>query len=233
VWHQRARAIHQTGNHLIALNDAKISLQQSKEEITMTTHFSRLYDTHMEAQRVLLDLRSAGVPEEDISLIANGGDRSQIVPDATDGVSTGAGIGAALGGGAGLLAGLGVIAIPGVGPIITAGWLAATLTGMVAGGVAGAAAGGIVEILVGSGVDESDAHVYAESIRQGGSLIVVRTDELRRAVAETVLDKHPSVTISDRRSQYESEGWEGFDEKQGPYTRPDHPGSRPTPISML
>ncbi len=187
----------------------------------MTTKLSRLYDTNAEAQRVVSDLKTAGIPNADISLITNHGESSETMADTTTAEGTGAGVGAAVGGGAGLLAGLGVMAIPGVGPIVAAGWMAATLTGMIAGAATGAAAGGIIGALTDNGVDEDDAHVYAESIRRGGSLVLVKTDDMHRAAAQTVLDRHTSVTVGDRRSEYEGEGWNGFDEKRGPYSASD------------
>jgi uncharacterized membrane protein len=199
----------------------------------MTTNLTRLYDTDAEAQRVMADLKNAGIPGDDISVIANTGQNAQAGSDSAGSTSVGAGLGAAVGGGAGLLAGLGVMAIPGVGPIVAAGWMAATMTGLVAGAATGAAAGGIVGAFTDSGVEEADAHVYAESIRRGGSLVLVRTDELRRAVAETVLDRHPSVAVSDRRSSYQGEGWDGFDETRGPYMKPGAPDSLRDPRSML
>lgn len=199
----------------------------------MTTNLSRLYDTNAEAQRVITDLKNAGIPESDISLIANSGENAETISDAAEGASTGAGLGAAVGGGAGLLAGLGVMAIPGVGPVVAAGWMAATLTGLVAGAVTGAAAGGIVGALTDSGVDESDAHVYAESIRRGGSLVLVKTSDLHQAVAKNVLDRHSSVALSDRRSTYEGEGWSRFDDKRGPYSPNDNAASRSNQTGMM
>ncbi len=187
----------------------------------MTTNLTRLYDTKAEAQTVVADLKTAGIPGDDISVIANGSEGSDPILETTGSAAAGATVGAALGGGAGLLAGLGVMAIPGVGPIVAAGWLAATLTGMAAGAATGAAAGGIVGALTDNGIDEDEAHVYAESIRRGGSMVLVKTDELRRAVVETVLDRHASVTLADRRSKYQDEGWDSFDEKRGPYAPSD------------
>jgi hypothetical protein len=199
----------------------------------MTTNLSRLYDTNAEAQRVMAELKNAGIPGDDISLIANGEDGSEVTTDVAEGASTGAGLGAAVGGGAGLLAGLGVMAIPGVGPIVAAGWMAATLTGLVAGAVTGAAAGGMVGALTNSGVDERDAHVYAESIRRGGAMVIVKTGEMNRGVAEAVLDRHASVPVADRRSAYEDEGWDGFDEKRGPYMPPGGTAPRTPPPGMM
>ena len=56
----------------------------------MTTNISRLYDTNAEAQRVMADLRSAGIPEADISLISNSGEGAESMPDAADGAFAGA-----------------------------------------------------------------------------------------------------------------------------------------------
>jgi uncharacterized membrane protein len=195
----------------------------------MTKNISRLYDSNAEAQQAIGALHAAGIPADNVSLIANSGEGSTPMPDATTTTTAGAGLGAAIGGSAGLLTGLGVMAIPGVGPIVAAGWMAATLTGLVAGAATGAAAGGIVSALADNGVNEADAHVYAEAIRRGGSLVVVRTDDAHHAIAEEALDRHSPVAVATRRSAYESEGWEGFDEKSGPYvpnesTRPRRTG---------
>ena len=92
-------------------------------------------------------------------------------------VLLGAGIGAAVGGIGGLLAGLGLIAIPGIGPVVAAGWLAATAAGAAGGALVGAAAGGLVGALTQAGVPENDAHVYAEGIRRGGTLVTAKVDE--------------------------------------------------------
>jgi hypothetical protein len=194
----------------------------------MTTNISRLYDTNAKAQLVMADLKTAGIPDDDISLIANSGEGAESMPDAAEGAASGAGIGAAVGGGAGLLTGLGIMAIPGVGPIVAAGWIAATMTGLVAGAVTGAAAGGIVGALTDNGVDERDAHVYAEAIRRGGSLVLVRTDDERRMAVENVLDRHAPVALAERRTMYEGEGWKGFDAKSEPYARTDAGSVRST-----
>jgi hypothetical protein len=66
-----------------------------------------------------------------------------------------------------LLAGLGLLAIPGLGPVVAAGWLASTALGAVAGG----AAGGLIGALTAAGVSQEDAHVSAEGIRRGGTLV--------------------------------------------------------------
>jgi hypothetical protein len=95
--------------------------------MTMRTTTS-LYDTYEDAVRTVGDLEAAGIPENDISIIANR-DASPAIATveeprhAASGAATGATVGAAVGAGAALLAGLGILAIPGIGPVVAAGWL--------------------------------------------------------------------------------------------------------------
>jgi uncharacterized membrane protein len=199
----------------------------------MTMNLSRLYDSKYEAEQVVEELKKAGIPNNEISVIANNGEEDDVVGDETGKVTTGATVGAAVGGGAGLLAGLGVMAIPGLGPIVAAGWMASTLTGLVAGAVTGAAAGGVVNALTDNGIDEHDAHVYAESVKRGGSIVLVKTDNEHRMIAENVFDKHSSVSISDRRSTYEQEGWDKFEDKRYPNSTMNDPVSRSNPSGMI
>jgi hypothetical protein len=182
-----------------------------------TTTITRLYDTYDEATRAVQALEAAGVPHADISLVGSAHDRATeaaggSTTDTASGAATGAGTGATLGtlvgGGAGLLAGIGALAIPGVGPIVAAGWLVAALTGA---GV-GAAAGGLLGSLTGAGMSEEDAHVYAEGVRRGGTMLTARVDEGQAARVESVLASSGGhVDVASRRSEYQSEGWSRFD----------------------
>src|SRR4029077_1829266 len=138
---------------------------------------TRLYDSYDEAEKVVRDLHDAGVPAEDVSIVASNVSGRHTDPEAASrgasGAATGAGIGAILGGGAGLLAGIGALAIPGIGPVVAAGWLMSALAGA---GVAGAA-GGLLGALTAAGVSVDTAHVYAEGVRRGGGVVAVRVDE--------------------------------------------------------
>ncbi|MDO9383564.1 MAG: hypothetical protein Q7T86_11935 [Hyphomicrobiaceae bacterium] len=180
---------------------------------------SRLFDSYEEARQAVTDLKSAGIPESDISIVANNVDRSHDrdgdgVDDRAEGAGTGAGVGATLGGAAGLLTGLGMLAIPGVGPVVAAGWLASTALGALAGG----AAGGVIGALTQAGVDEEDAHVYAEGVRRGGTLVTVRADQDAAARADGILDRS-GVAASARRDAYREGGWSRFDEAGAPLSR--------------
>lgn len=161
---------------------------------------SGLFDTREEAELAVDALEDAGIASDDISVIGPHGNNAS-------GAAEGAGIGAAVGGVGGLLAGLGAFAIPGIGPVIGAGWLATTLAGMAAGGLAGGLVGSLTE----AGVDDSDAHLYAEGIKRGATMVVARVDEAQAEPVEAILGQHGRVDIEERRTEYEATGWSAID----------------------
>lgn len=177
-----------------------------------------LFDDYSGASAAVSALEARGVPSSDISIVSNNADeRHNKETNAAAGAGTGAGIGAAVGGVGGLLTGLGIMAIPGVGPVVAAGWLAATAAGAVAGAVAGGAAGGLIGALTESGVSEDDAHVYAEGVRRGGTLVTAKVDESLQTEAEAILRKSNWVDPGQRRAVYANEGWTRFNDTLDPY----------------
>jgi|SRR5579872_519441 len=198
------------------------------------TVISRLFDNYSDAARAVSELEQAGIRADDISIVANNSegwyrdngavrldrDGNRIVDrdhdgvdDRTEGAAKGAGIGATVGGIAGLLAGLGLLAIPGIGPVVAAGWLASTAALAVAGG----AAGGLIGALTQSGVSEDEAHVYAEGVRRGGTLVTARVPDSDRSRYEAILDRS-AVDIQQRAAFYQKSGWSRFDAKAPAYT---------------
>ncbi|GJD52494.1 hypothetical protein OPKNFCMD_5260 [Methylobacterium crusticola] len=177
----------------------------------MTTRtLTAIYDRYEDAADAVTKLEAAGVPHQDISLVSNKqdpatGTHADAGEHAASGAGTGATLGSVLGGGAGLLTGLGLMAIPGVGPVVAAGWLVATLTGA---GI-GAAAGGLTGSLTGAGLSETDAHAYAEGVRRGGTLLTVRTDEVRSEQVSGILEQHGAVDLDERQQGWKQEGWTG------------------------
>jgi hypothetical protein len=189
----------------------------------MTVTVSRLYDNYADAQAAVRGLEAAGIPHSDISIVANNSDNwfstdkkidrdRDGMDDRAEGAGKGAGIGAGIGGTAGLLAGLGLLAIPGLGPVVAAGWLAATAVGA----AAGAATGGIVGALTEAGISKEDAHVYAEGVRRGGTLVSARVPDADRARLEAVLDRS-AVNLRDRSAAWQKAGWKTFDPASKPY----------------
>jgi hypothetical protein len=185
---------------------------------------AHLYDTNETATEVARALQSAGFAYDTMSVVAKQGTLSESPQTIDTSVSqtetgtaaaTGASLGTLLGGGAGLLAGIGALAIPGVGPVVAAGWLVATLTG--AG--AGAGIGGLVGALAGSGVKEEHAHVYAEGLRRGHTLVTVRAEDAQAEEAERIMQSFGPADVTAREAAYRADdGWTGFDETRGAMT---------------
>jgi uncharacterized membrane protein len=177
---------------------------------------SALFDSYEHASRAVRSLADAGVSRDDISLVANNANGDVAVDNGSHdetNAAKGAELGAATGAGVGLLAGLGALAIPGVGPVVAGGWLLTTAVGA----AIGVASGGILGALLKAGVREEDAHVYAEGIRRGGTLVTARVDEGRADAVNAILQNSQGVDIKARRQQYADEGWTRFDETADPY----------------
>ncbi len=185
----------------------------------MTKTVTGLFDHYSDATSAVDQLKAAGISDSDISIVSNNADGRYKDNDVAEDAGAGAGIGAAVGGVGGLLTGLGIMAIPGVGPVVAAGWLAATAAGAVAGAVVGGAAGGLIGALTDSGVDERDAHVYAEGVRRGGTLVTAKVEEGRAVEAEAILQRSNWVDLPARRNAYEGQGWTGFDHASEPYSQ--------------
>lgn len=194
----------------------------------MTTTISALFDDYPTASQAVRDLEAADLPSDNISIVANNADDwygrdadkhptvdrdRDGVDDRVEGAEAGAGVGAAVGGVVGLLTGLGLLAIPGIGPVVAAGWLASTA----AVAAVGAAGGGLIGALTQSGVSEKDAHVYAEGVRRGGSLVTARVPEADRGTYETVLNRS-AVRLQEREAAYRDSGWTRYDAATSPYS---------------
>jgi|SRR5579871_4571366 len=186
----------------------------------MTITLSCLYDDYEVAKQVVRDLESAGLSPENISIVAK--DHSRRIErdgridrggDGAEAAEVGAGIGAVLGGTVGALSGLGMLAIPGIGPVVAAGWLIAAGAGALAGG----AAGGIIGALTQLGVSREHAHVYAESIRRGSTLVTARVPDSERARYKVIMDRD-AVDVEERGTALRRSGWKEFDEKAPAYS---------------
>ncbi|HEY5105234.1 MAG TPA: hypothetical protein VII73_00535 [Caulobacteraceae bacterium] len=191
---------------------------------------TRLFDTRAQAEGAVRDLEAMGIPASDLSLVSGRGASEETRSfaedhDAAHGAGKGVAAGGVVGAGVGLLAGLGLLAIPGLGPVVAAGWLVSTAVGAVAGAAAGGAAGGLLGALKDAGVGEDDAHVYAEGVRRGGTLVSARAEESDAARVEQLLDAQGGVDATKRGAVYREQGWTSFDEKAAP-----DPAQTPPPL---
>lgn len=195
-----------------------------------------LFDTAQEAQNSIQDLVDAGVPRDQINVIAqdtrntttdtNPASTTTSAADAplnemvegTERVEKGEAIskdtiaGALFGGFGGALIGVLALAIPGLGPLIAAGPIAA----MLAGAATGAAGGAVIGAFEDSGINKEDAHLYAEAVRRGGTMLAVHSEDNLADKVRDILDKHGAVDVDERAASFRKEGWERFDEDAAP-----------------
>jgi hypothetical protein len=164
-----------------------------------------IFNSFADAKRGAAILRSLGIPEDRLTVLAPGTSTDELEANipTTESEQPGMGkaVGGAVGGALGVAGGLeaGMVAasllIPGVGPVLAFGLLGAALLG--AGGVAaGAAAGEALEGNLAEGMPRDELFVYEDALRRGRSLVIAFADdeettenaraELLRAGAESV-----------------------------------------------
>ncbi|MBE9236704.1 histidine kinase [Anabaena aphanizomenioides LEGE 00250] len=174
--------VYEANGHVKAPSPAP--LQTTKRAVGVFSH-------RRDAETALRDLRNAGFPMNQVSLIAKDTDNSEKRNlegnKADEGLKAGAATGGAIGGIGGLLVGLGTLAIPGVGPVMAGGAVATALATTLTGGVVGAAVGGIAGGLIGLGIPEERARVYSDRFQRGHYLIIVDGTQAQIHQAETIL----------------------------------------------
>ena len=153
-----------------------------------------IFKTRQEVEKTIEALKNLGFKTSDMSALMPelsgsqefGHTKSSKAPEgaatggaatggaATGGAATGASAGLVLGGTLGLLAGIGALAIPGIGPFIAAGPIMGALAGVGVGGTIG----GVTGALIGLGLPEYEAKRYEGSLKNGGILLSVHTNNV-------------------------------------------------------
>lgn len=177
-----------------------------------------LFDDRAAAQNAVRELMAERFKNEQISLISKKQDGKGVEVEyiEEDGrgqiedMAKGAGTGAAIGGVAALLLSLTALSIPGIGPVLAAGPLVA----LVAGAGIGATAGGLVSGLTRLGLEDDEAHTYAEGIKRGGTLVSVDSGDHRADRAVAIMKRCGAVEIDKRAAEWREEGWKGFAETE-------------------
>ncbi|MCU0492097.1 MAG: hypothetical protein MUD01_10940 [Chloroflexaceae bacterium] len=208
----------------------------------MTKTIVGLFDAPEEARGVVHALKSLGVEDEAISVVANTSHGDMAAINVAEGeerqVSNVVGMGAVggtlVGGTLGLAVGLGALAIPGIGPVLAVGPLTAAIGSVPAvlgttalGAGLGAATGGLVGALADVGVPEDEANLYAEGVRRGGILVSAQLPDALVSQAAAVMQQHHAVDVSRRGADWRETGWTHFDPAGEPFQRQS--GENPTP----
>lgn len=76
-----------------------------------------------------------------------------------------------------------------------------------------------LDVLTRYGVDEDEAHFYAEAVRRGGSLVIARVHDTDSEKAVDIMARHNPVRYEDRAKAYQKEGFKGYDTTAKPFTR--------------
>jgi len=160
--------------------------EEHKKMFKNTRTVSAIFKDRSSAERAVSELRDKGFDKE-ISVVAKDGiegedahkEESNSVVMGGDSVMDGAVSGGVLGGLAGLAIGASALVIPGIGPIIAAGPLAGVLSGATTGGLAGG--------LIDWGIPAQRSRHYEERVKQGDTLVSLRTYEDKIDEASQVL----------------------------------------------
>ena len=173
-----------------------------------------VFEARDDAEEAVNQLRSLGIPQDKIGLIAPGSrpetvERGVPVTDTEEpgmGRAMGAAVGGAMGAAGGATLGLAAatLAIPGVGPVIAFGMIGAALLGTL-GAAAGAAVGDQVEEQLGEGVPHEDIFLFEDALRHGRSVLVAYVDDDRADRAREVVKDAGATDIETLREEWWSE----------------------------
>ena len=147
----------------------------------MSKTVSATFKTDTAAREALLKLESAGLSEEQISVVAadsSFGQSFNIERDnkAAEGGTIGAASGGLIGAISGGLTATGALAIPGVNLVVFGAAIAAA-----AGAGVGAAVGGLTGALIGLGIPEYEAKRYEDEVKNGNILLVIEANDSEQA----------------------------------------------------
>jgi len=160
----------------------------------MTSLVTATFKTRTAAESALSSLEALGITDEQVSLIVTDETRGNSFNIETgskldEGAAAGATAGGIIGAILGSLATATAITIPGLNVVVVG-----SAVSILAGLGAGAASGGFVGALVGAGINEHEAKIYEDEIKNGSVLLAVK--------AENDDQKDQITDIFDRKDAY-------------------------------
>lgn len=146
-----------------------------------------IFDRQEDAEQAVAELWEAGFARDRVDMVSGSQGLTEATPDFTaqKDAANGALTGAITGAGAGAIAGaLAFSLIPGLGTVIGGGLLAGILGGAALGAAGGTFVGPFAALLA-----EEDAHHYAQAVKEGHIVVLVRAFE-RADEARSILLHH-------------------------------------------
>ena len=169
----------------------------------MTKTVIGLYDDLADAQRAIQELLTNGFIGDEINVVAN-----KATGDTTAASTQGAIIGS--------LAELTSVTIPGIGPTVAAGPLFSSRAAEKDG-----TRTNLLDVFLNAGVPWERSHYYAEGIRRGGALVIVRPPDHMAVRAVQIIHHYGPVDVDQRARQWRENGWRGFDAEASSYSKAD------------
>jgi hypothetical protein len=170
-----------------------------------------IFNSLPDAVRAAASLRSLGILDNRIGVVAPGATESEIqaIVPTTEAEQPGMGeaiggtVGAAIGIAGGATAGAAVasLLLPGVGPVIVLGLIAAAVLGTGAG-AAGALAGEALEAGISNGLPRDELYVYEEALRRGRSVVIAFADDEIVERAQTELERLGAESVNAARDEW-------------------------------
>jgi len=75
-----------------------------------------------------------------------------------------------------------------------------------------------VNSLTGAGVPQEDAHIYAEGVRRGGTLVQLSAPDDRAETAYEIMQRSGAVDLDNHSARWrQEEGWNSYDNNSQPY----------------
>jgi uncharacterized protein (TIGR02271 family) len=76
----------------------------------------------------------------------------------------------------------------------------------------------LVQRLTDWGVPDDDVSLYAEGVRRGGALVLVKASDAQADRGLEIMERLHPLDIHERQARWRQEGWNRFDPKAAPYT---------------
>ena len=169
-------------------------LEEAMNEDTRSETVVGVFEDKEQVDRAVDGLRRAGFSDESIGVAIHDSDAAvgdTTVSEVDERVTETPRAGAITGGLVGGIAGAAAVGlIPGVGPVLAAGALAGILGGATIGSGIGWVAGSLTNI----GLDEENAHLYAQEFHSGRHLVTVAAGD-RPQEAREILARHGAYGI--------------------------------------